>query len=258
MDFEAVESVVLLAPETPPDGTTLAWAGGSTNCGAGHTCFAMRSADDPDEAKQLFRKWGAAPSETPMTPPFDLKACGANISLSSGGYVAQRVQGNRQAVVLSSGPLEAQINGHYFEIEVLEIARGPPVACGMGIGVTHTSPRELPQPPDTAKVIPHAFVVGYNGSVVLGARDRSTHWRPSTLRPGQYVGVLITSDAPHNMVVFVDGKPVVKVGPDALRAAGFRSDGPFYPMVEVVGSALAVRLMTRAVAPSPISWEHLA
>lgn len=181
----------------------------------------------------------------PMAP-LSRNPCGMNIELSEDGYTAKRVRGCRQSVVLGSMPLEPQELGHYFEVVVKETVNG--WVGGLGIGVTRVPPAELKRMPDKAWRIPNTFIVGYWGCLFLDGREKRTSWKADTLTVGSRVGLLVTGDGRGDLIVFVDGIPVVRAD-DVLPSSGLRSD-ELYPIVDVFAATLAVELQQSAIAPA--------
>jgi len=120
---------------------------------------------------------------------------------------------------------------------------------GLGIGVTHTHPSKLEYIPDRAWQIPSTFVVGYWGCFFLSGTERGTLWKADEAHVGQRVGMLITGDARTDLVVFVDGEPVVRVDGAVLRSGGLR-DAPLYPVVDVFAATLSVAIEPHSVAPT--------
>merc|ERR1719469_992717 len=121
----------------------------------------------------------------PRVDPFSQEACGTNIALSDDGLVATRRSGCRECSVVGSTPLPRQSRGLYFEVLIESVLDG--WLGGLGIGVTHTAPGQLPRVPDKAWRIPDSFVVGYSGSAFLGCIEQRVTWTPDTLRVGQRV-----------------------------------------------------------------------
>lgn len=181
-----------------------------------------------------------------MLAPLCRNPCGMNIELSEDGYSAKRIRGCRQSVVMGSSPLEKQELGHYFEVVVRETVNG--WVGGLGIGVTRVSPAELKRMPDKAWRIPSTFIVGYWGCVFLDGREKRTRWKADTLKEGSRVGLLVTGDGRGDLIVFVDGEPVVRAD-DVLPSSGLRSD-ELYPVVDVFAATLAVELQQSAVPPA--------
>mmetsp|Transcript_118505 Transcript_118505/g.329397 ORF Transcript_118505/g.329397 Transcript_118505/m.329397 type:complete len:198 (+) Transcript_118505:3-596(+) len=184
---------------------------------------------------------------SPEAGPFCEEACGASIGLSEGGFVAERCCGCRDAVVVGSRPLERQARGLYFEVQVRQTVDG--WLGGMGIGVTHTPPGQLPRLPDKAVGLAETFVAGYSGCVFLNGSEKRTQWQPETLKIGQRVGLLITGDGREHFKVFVDGVERLHVDGADLHAAGLR-DAALYPVVDVHNATQSVELLPWAVAPA--------
>lgn len=183
-----------------------------------------------------------------LMAPLSRVPCGMNIELSEDGYTAKRIRGCRQSVVVGSAPLQPQELGHYFEVVVQETVNG--WVGGLGIGVTRVSPAELKRMPDKAWRIPNTFIVGYWGCLFLDGREKRTRWKADTLAVGSRVGLLVTGDGRGDLIVFVDGEPVVRAD-DVLPAStsGIR-DLPLYPVIDVFAATLAVELQQSAVAPA--------
>jgi hypothetical protein len=181
--------------------------------------------------------------------PLCRNPCGANIELSEDGYYAKRIRGCRQSVVMGNTPLEPQELGHYFEVVVRETVNG--WVGGLGIGVTRMSPAELKRMPDKAWRIPSTFIVGYWGCLFLDGREKRTNWKADTLTVGSRVGLLVTGDGRGDLIVFVDGEPVVRAD-DVLPASGLRAE-ELYPVIDVFAATLAVELQGVATAP-PKPW----
>lgn len=178
--------------------------------------------------------------------PLSRNPCGMNIELSEDGYTAKRVRGCRQSVVLGSAPLQPQELGHYFEVVVRETVNG--WVGGLGIGVTRVPPSELKRMPDKAWRIPNTFIVGYWGCLFLDGREKRTRWKADTLTVGSRVGLLVTGDGRGDLIVFVDGAPVVRAE-DVLPSSGLHSD-ELYPIIDVFAATLTVELQQNAVAPA--------
>lgn len=182
----------------------------------------------------------------PLLAPLSRHLCGINIEMSEDGYAARRTKGCRQSVVVGSAPLERQDEGWYFEVLVKETVNG--WVGGLGIGVTRVAPTELKRMPDKAWRIPNTFIVGYWGCVFLDGRERRTKWKADSLREGQRVGLLVTGDGRGDLIVFVDGKPVVRAD-DVLPCAVGMPAEPLYPVMDVFAATLCVELQRRAKAP---------
>mmetsp|Transcript_43248 Transcript_43248/g.69138 ORF Transcript_43248/g.69138 Transcript_43248/m.69138 type:complete len:922 (-) Transcript_43248:148-2913(-) len=181
--------------------------------------------------------------------PLCRNPCGLNIELSEDGYVAKRVRGCRQSVVVGSAPLEPQDLGCYFEVVVRETVNG--WVGGLGLGVTRVSPAEMKRMPDKAWRIPSTFIVGYWGCLFLDGREKRTRWKADTLKVGSRVGLLVTGDGRGDLIVFVDGEPVVRaddVLPNSFSSGGMQE--PLYPVIDVFAATLSVELMTNATAPA--------
>lgn len=187
----------------------------------------------------------------PLTAPFSQSVRGTNIELSQGGFCARRIRGCRQSVVLGTQPLERQEQGWYFEVIVKETVNG--WVGGLGIGVTTNKPSDLKRVPDKAWRMPSTFIVGYWGCVFLDGRERRTRWRADSLTQGQRVGLLVTGDGRGDLIVFVDGLPVVRA--DGAVPSGLSSAEFLHPVVDVFAATLSVELQQRAQPPSP-PWSR--
>jgi len=185
-----------------------------------------------------------------VTPPLCKSLFGANIEISTDGYVAKRTRGCRQSVVIGSAPLERQEQGWYFEVNVRETVSG--WVGGLGIGVTRTPPSELRRMPDKAWRIPSTFIVGYWGCVFLDGRERRTKWKADSLAAGSRVGLLVTGDGRGDLVVFADGLPVVRA--EDVLATGSPVHGEhvdtLYPVIDVFAATLEVELLPNAEVPA--------
>merc|ERR1719440_317911 len=180
--------------------------------------------------------------------PLSRNPCGMNIELSEDGYYAKRIRGCRQSVVMGSAPLELQELGHYFEVVVRETVQG--WVGGLGIGVTRASPAELKRVPDKAWRIPSTFIVGYWGCLFLDGREKRTRWKADTLTVGSRVGLLVTGDGRGDLIVFVDGEPVVRAD-DVLPNINMNE---LYPVIDVFAATLAVEFQPNA-SPPPKPWS---
>jgi len=174
---------------------------------------------------------------------------GINVELSEDGYAARRTRGCRQSVVIGSSPLDLQEQGWYFEVVVRETVNG--WVGGLGIGVTRTAPSELRRLPDKGWRIPGTFIVGYWGCVFLDGRERRTKWKADSLEVGSKVGLLITGDGKGDLIVFVDGCPVVRA--DGVLPSAGQLDS-LYPVIDIFAATLSVELQRTAKAPSP-PWD---
>jgi len=201
----------------------------------------------PANGLMQFAGFGRAAVE-----PLSRNPCGMNIELSEDGYTAKRVRGCRQSVVLGSAPLQPQELGHYFEVVVRETVNG--WVGGLGIGVTRVPPAELKRMPDKAWRIPNTFIVGYWGCLFLDGREKRTKWKADTLTVGSRVGLLVTGDGRGDLIVFVDGVPVVRAE-DVLPTSGLHSE-ELYPIIDVFAATLAVELQQNAVAPAK-PWSNV-
>jgi len=188
-----------------------------------------------------------------VTPPFCKSLIGANIQISTDGYVARRTRGCRQSVVIGSAPLERQEQGWYFEVHVRETVSG--WVGGLGIGVTRTPPSELRRMPDKAWRIPSTFISGYWGCVFLDGRERRTKWKADSLTAGSRVGLLVTGDGRGDLIVFADGRPVVRA--EDVLATGSPVHGKrvdtLYPVIDVFAATLEVEMLPSAEVP-PKPW----
>lgn len=195
------------------------------------------------------------PAEPLSIRPFSLDACGVNLSISEDGYLAARMRGCRQSVAIGSGPLPAQNWGYYFEVEVQETVAG--WVGGLGIGVTSTSPGSLRRVPDKAWRMPNSFIVGYWGCIFLDGKEHRTAWRSDSLCAGSRVGLLITGDGRGDLIVFVNGRPVVRAE-GALLGDGTDStatwEEPLYPVVDVF-AATRVVVLSQFASPPPPPWQ---
>jgi hypothetical protein len=199
-----------------------------------------------------------------VVAPLCQTPCGLNIELSESGYLAKRIRGCRQSVVIGSAPLEPQDLGRYYEVIVRETVNG--WVGGLGIGVTRVSPAELKRMPDKAWRIPNTFIVGYWGCLFLDGREKRTRWKADTLKAGSRVGLLVTGDGRGDLIVFVDGEPVVRAD-DVLPSIG-GDQVPLYPVIDVFAATLAVEVKPTAYAPakpwgkdpsppgSPLLWHE--
>lgn len=151
-------------------------------------------------------------------------------------------------MVLGSQPLERQQQGLYFEVNIKETVNG--WVGGLGIGVTRTAPNEIRRVPDKAWRMSTTFIVGYWGCVFLDGRERRTKWRPDTLASGTRVGLLVTGDGRGDLIVFCDGRPVVRADGAILQSAAGQPE-PLFPVVDVFAATLAVELVPSASAPQP-------
>merc|ERR1712110_1339955 len=102
---------------------------------------------------------------------------------------------------------------------------------------------------DKAWRMPSTYIVGYWGCVFLDGREKRTSWRADALRAGARVGLLVTGDGRGDLIVFVDGVPIVR----ADRAIPALRDA-VYPVVDVFAATLAVDLQDRA-SPRPPPWD---
>lgn len=141
--------------------------------------------------------------------------------------------------------MELQELGHYFEVIVRETVNG--WVGGLGLGITRVTPTELKRMPDKAWRIPNTFIVGYWGCLFLDGREKRTRWKADTLKVGSRVGLLVTGDGRGDLVVFVDGEPVVKAD-DVLPSSGIPE--PLYPVIDVFAATLSVELQPSACAPA--------
>jgi len=182
-----------------------------------------------------------------LVAPLAPAPCGLNIELSGEGYVAKRIRGCRQSVVMGSAPLLAQEQGFYYEVLVTETVNG--WVGGIGIGVTRVPPQELKRMPDKAWRIPSTFIVGYWGCLFLDGREKRTRWKADTLNVGSRVGLLVTGDGRGDLIVFVDGVPVVRAD-DVLPTVSGLQEQPLYPVIDVFAATLAIELQPNAIAPS--------
>jgi len=151
--------------------------------------------------------------------------------------------------VIGSSPLDLQEQGWYFEVVVRETVNG--WVGGLGIGVTRTAPSELRRLPDKGWRIPGTFIVGYWGCVFLDGRERRTKWKADSLEVGSKVGLLITGDGKGDLIVFVDGCPVVRA--DGVLPSAGQLDS-LYPVIDIFAATLSVELQRTAKAPSP-PWD---
>lgn len=183
-------------------------------------------------------------------PPFSQHMCSSNAVLSKCGYLVTRAHGSRQCLAVGPLPLEVQKFGHYFEVEITKCADD--WVGGLGIGVTHTHPTDLQTIPEKAWRIPNTFVIGYWGCAFLDGEERSVLWRPDELAVGSRIGLLLSCEAlGGDLLVFVDGRPVVRISDATLRGAGLSTDSPLFPTVDVFAATLSVALQASSRAPPP-------
>jgi len=193
----------------------------------------------------------ATPQGPPVTPAFNQTICGVNLAVSEDGYIATRTRGCRQSVAIGSEPLKRQASGWYFEVEIRETVAG--WVGGLGIGVTTTQPTSLRRVPDKAWRIPKSFMVGYWGCIFMNGVESRTDWRPDSLCSGSRVGFLVTGDGLGDLVVFVNGRPTVRVE-GAMREAFAECAGNeelLYPIVDVFAATREVALDSCSVPPPP-------
>lgn len=179
--------------------------------------------------------------------PFDSSMCGAKVFLSEGNYTVSQTGESCHSVSIGSGPLVCQQWGWYFEITVREVVQG--WTGGLGIGMTQTAPEQIKHVPDKAWQIPSTYVAGYRGSAFIGGIERRVPWCSDGVQVGTRVGALITSKGHGDFIVFVDGKPVVRVD----KAVSVESEGSerFYPIVEVFAAIRVITLSKFATPPEP-------
>jgi len=163
--------------------------------------------------------------------------CGSNIELSQDGFIATRVRGSRQSVVLGSAPLRRQAGGWYYEVRVREVVDG--WVGGLGIGVTKTSPSMITSMlPDKAWRIPQTCVVGYWGCAFIEGKEQKTGWRSDAVAPGSIVGLLISDSG--DLRVFVDQVSVALVE----GAVTITPDLQMYPVLDIFAATVSVQLQT--------------
>jgi len=179
----------------------------------------------------------------PRMAPFHQQVRGANVELSVDGYTASRTRGCRQAAVLGSEPLLAQAHGRYFEVTLEETVAG--WVGGLGIGVSATPPSQISRLPDKAWKMQGTFIVGYWGCIFAEGAESPTTWRPDTLGPGTRVGLLVAA-ASGEIIVFVDGTPVVRAQGGALA-----NQDLLYPVVDVFSAARSITLREHSAVPPP-------
>jgi len=190
----------------------------------------------------------AIPSADCVVQPFSRQTCGVNVALSEDGYVATRMRGCRQSVLVGSAPLVPQLGGWYFELEIKETVEG--WVGGLGLGITRTRPDDLKRVPDKAWRMPHTFVVGYWGCVFIDGKERRTKWRVDTLPVGTKLGLLV-SEGTGDLRVFAAGELMV-LAEGALAEHVFPGV-ELFPVVDVFAATLAVSLSPRA-SPPPKPW----
>lgn len=175
--------------------------------------------------------------------PWSRAACGVNLEISEDGFTASRTRGCRQAVVVSTTPLESQSFGRYFEVEVQETVDG--WVGGLGIGVTTTPPENVRRVPDKAWGMPGTFIAGYWGCVFSEEEEGQTSWQPDALNAGSKVGLLLPAGCIGEVMIFVDGNLVVHY--ENINVACHET---LFPIVDVFAATRVVRLMHEAASPT--------
>lgn len=148
-------------------------------------------------------------------------------------------------VLISAEPLAVGRCGLYFEVELEEI-RPEETFDGLTVGVTATPPDQVLSTPATAEHIPETWAVGYDGQMwdaASGGALSQIDWDPRTLNKGDVVGVLVTANQGEllvfrNHVACCPGPRAIPVGKK-----------PLYAVVDLLGSARAVRWHTDAEPP---------
>lgn len=205
----------------------------------------LRSQQSPAAQPQ-----GEDTNEIPIVAPFNRQVCGVNISLSDDSYIARRIRGCRQSVVIGGAPLSRNKHGWYYEVEIRETVAG--WVGGLGIGVTRTDPESLGRAPDKAWRVPNTFIAGYSGCVFIDGKEQRTKWRADHLKVGSHVGLLVSGDGTGDIRVFVDGKPVMLINNAAPEPVGVDGFG-YYPILDVFAATLSVQLRPLALVP-PQPW----
>jgi len=123
---------------------------------------------------------------------------------------------------------------------------------GLGIGVTATPPELAGRSPDKAWRMQKTFVIGYGGCIYLDGVERRTNWHPDTLAVGARVGLLVAEQGDGDIIVFVDGQPVVR-----MEGARLSAYDALYPVVDVFAATRSVSLCRWSSPPLP-PWRIAA
>lgn len=146
--------------------------------------------------------------------------------------------------------MEPQAGGRYFEVVVEDTVAG--WVGGLGIGVTATPPELAGRSPDKAWRMQKTFVIGYGGCIYLDGVERRTNWHPDTLAVGARVGLLVAEQGDGDIIVFVDGQPVVR-----MEGARLSAYDALYPVVDVFAATRSVSLCRWSSPPLP-PWRIAA
>ena len=176
--------------------------------------------------------------------PTTLKVSPDHLTLS---YVApKRAPAKYMAngVAVTENPIDL-VNGNmlYFEVELLESMDEFP--DGLTIGFTDIKPKDVEQMPDICDGLPgNTWVAGFDGEFFSSTTGEFEElgWNPNSLKVGDKMGALIVYPA-GDLIILVNGD-VIAEGP-----TGLPRDVPLFGVVDLIGSANAVRIVSNPQIP---------
>lgn len=175
---------------------------------------------------------------------FDAQVVSRYVAVSEGGLHARHTQPDGAVmcgVIFGTGPVPSFPEGRYFEVRLEE--QQPGMEDGLVIGVTTAVPRALDVTYEVAEGVPSSWSFGYDGQAHLDGEDdmQPIGFEPQLLRAGDRVGLLV--DPRGEAVVYVNGSIVATV-PCRIPASV-----AVYPIVDLLGAAVAVSLVATATPP---------
>jgi len=173
---------------------------------------------------------------------FDRRLVSDLVQVSQDGLTATHTDHSGEelfGVVFLDTALPVLSDGFYFELTLLSRRPGDH-PDGLVLGVTTMLPDPQIEPALVADEVARSWSVGYNGSAHVDGLDDlvPVSWCPKDLQEGDSVGFLVTSSGEAREVV--NGRVV------ATLPGRVPTDKPLFGFVDLLGSALAVRLQSVA------------
>ncbi|KAF4680589.1 hypothetical protein FOZ60_013235 [Perkinsus olseni] len=176
------------------------------------------------------------------------------VKLTDNGLVAEyrRDVGSEKeevtlGMVIGDAPVEHfRFIGWYFEVKLLERQeREGEWADGLTLGVTTASPEDVLAEgiPYTIADLDWSWSMGYDGRSISSETESDFEWNPSTLKPGDTVGLSVTTKGQMILVVN-DGKQFI-LGPAEIPV----DEIEMYPVADLLGAARAISLNVGAQPP---------
>eukprot|EP00929_Paragymnodinium_shiwhaense_P011740 TRINITY_DN11795_c0_g1_i2.p1 TRINITY_DN11795_c0_g1~~TRINITY_DN11795_c0_g1_i2.p1 ORF type:complete len:1567 (+),score=451.44 TRINITY_DN11795_c0_g1_i2:90-4790(+) len=187
---------------------------------------------------------------------FDADLVAPHIQVKNSGVYArhtQKAEGAEFGVVFGTTELRRFAEGWYFEVTLEERLSGE--QDGLVVGVTTADPSTLTdnQLDDmmVADAVPDSWSFGYDGRAKkMGSEEMlEINWQPSELNPGNSVGLLVT---PNGDVIIYQNAVQVAQESFGLPVGGYLSSAkPFFPFIDLLGSAVAATYVVGAEPPRP-------